>query len=391
MIPVLNEKENESKIAIVVIGYDRISSIKRLLNSLLNANYYNYDVPLIISIDFSTNYSLHSYVNEFCWPFGKKYVFISEARLGLKEHIFRCGDFSQFFKAIILLEDDIYVSPNFYNYVISTVHKYYNDHRIAGISLYKHEQNGFNGIPFTPLQTGSDVFIMQTVVSWGQCWTRLMWYDFKRWLDLNPQIDFNLYEMPVCIKDWKNAWSKYYYAYILSTDKYFVFPYVSLSTNFNDVGEHSNQTDSDWQVNLLFGRKEYILENFENLVKYDVFLNNIFLYNFLSLSKNELTIDLYGDKNNISVKKYLLTINNLPYLILKKYGLCLRPIELNVILNIEGNSIFLYDTSIISNKRHDSFNYINKIYNYHFGYIKKAQMIKYLFSKTLTKLINKIF
>ena len=53
---------NKDKVAIVVVGYNRIKSIRRLLNSLLVAKYPNDDVPLVISIDCSGDLELYSYV-----------------------------------------------------------------------------------------------------------------------------------------------------------------------------------------------------------------------------------------------------------------------------------------------------------------------------------------
>ena len=90
----LDDINNKSKIAIVVVGYNRIKSIRRLLTSLSNAH-YRQEVPLIISIDCSGDTELYEYVRNFEWKHGTKYVNIQEHRLGLKEHIFQCGDLTK--------------------------------------------------------------------------------------------------------------------------------------------------------------------------------------------------------------------------------------------------------------------------------------------------------
>ena len=110
--------EDKERIAIVVVGYNRQQSLSRLMSSLLQANYDDVSVPLFISIDCSNDHGLYDYVKKIVWPYGNKYVNIQNERLGLKEHIMQCGDLSQHFKAIILLEDDIYVGEYFYNYAI---------------------------------------------------------------------------------------------------------------------------------------------------------------------------------------------------------------------------------------------------------------------------------
>ena len=125
---------NKEKIAIVVVGYNRLYPIQRLLKSLEAANYRESDIPLVLSIDCGGNDDLNSYVNDYKWPFGEKYVIIHEKRLGLKQHIFSCGDLTKYFKGIILLEDDIYVSPCFYNYALDACSYYDKDSNAACIA-----------------------------------------------------------------------------------------------------------------------------------------------------------------------------------------------------------------------------------------------------------------
>jgi hypothetical protein len=338
----IDDKRNKEKIAIVVVGYNRLRSIKRLLNSLLNASYPNNNIPLVISIDCSGNLEVYGYVRDFNWPFGDKYVIIQEKRLGLKEHIFTCGDLTIHFKAVIILEDDLFVSSEFYHYVCETVDKYGDDDKIAGIALYLNGMNGYVGIPFTPLNNGSDVFALQDACTSGECWTEQMWQAFRDWLE-TTKIDYSKFEMPDQIRNWEQAWSKFYIAYMLDTNRYFIFPYISVSTNFGDVGIHGSEVTTIAQANLLSGKKNYNLLDFNNLEKYDIFLNNNKLAKYLNVSDKELCVDLYGNNNNLRGKRYWLSILPLPYKILKSFALHMRPMELNIINDIEGNQIFLYD------------------------------------------------
>ena len=91
MIDQLLSPENKNKIAIVVVGYNRIGSMTRLLNSIENANYIHGDIPLVISIDCSGDQELYDYVYKFEWGHGNKYVNIQQERLGLKKHILQYG------------------------------------------------------------------------------------------------------------------------------------------------------------------------------------------------------------------------------------------------------------------------------------------------------------
>lgn len=340
------EKNNQKNVAIVVVGYKRITSISRLLKSLLLAEYpTNKEIPLILSIDCSGNKALYDYVNNFAWPYGEKSVNIQTNRLGLKKHIYQCGDLTKFFKAIIILEDDIVVSPVFYSYVLQVVDKYADDARIAEISLYKNERNGYIGLPFVNEQNGSDVFLMQDVSTWGQCWTESMWNAFKKWRDCHSEDYVQNIDMPQVIKNWERAWSKYYNAYVVDTHKYILYPNMSLTTNFNDSGEHGGSNNSIVQVNLLQQSFSYRLLNFENLVKYDIYFNNEKIYDWLEIDKENLCLDIYGF-GLVTNKQYLLTTKEMPYKLINSFALNMRPFELNIKYKVEGNSILLYDTSI---------------------------------------------
>ena len=338
------ENQNKSKVAIVCVGFNRIKSIKRLLESVLNAEYPSNDIPLVISIDCSGDIELYEYVKSIEWPYGQKYVNIQTKRLGLKDHIYQCGDLTDYFKAIILLEDDLYVSPHFYSYTLKVLEAYGDDKRIAQISLYKNERNGYVGLPFVNIQNGADVFLMQDVSTWGECWTKSMWDSFKQWRDSHTEKDILKIDMPYTIKRWTRAWSKYYNAYVVDSGKYVVYPNFPVTTNFSDAGEHGGDNNSVVQVNLLQSDFEYRLRDYDNLVKYDIYFNNEELYKWLSLSKEDLCLDVYGFHNNSKNSRYILTTRILPYKVIRSFALSMRPIELNVKYNIAGGGLFLYDT-----------------------------------------------
>lgn len=336
------KKEDETLNAIVVVGFNRLNSIIRLLNSLVNAKYED-KVPLVISIDKSDNEELYHAVYDFNWPYGNKYVIIQPKRCGLKEHIYKCGDLSRFFKSVTILEDDLVVSPFFYKYICRTVEKYGENPNVAGISLYRNEYNGFNGLPLYFLNVGHDVFAYQSTSTWGETFTYAMWNAFRTWLK-DWDEDFSSIDMYQYIKGWGKAWSKFYETYIIDQDKYFIYPYLSLSTNNNDAGTHVTQSDNTYQTELLFGDKKYDLPDFDNLVKYDTYAQCELLKKHIGL--DDIAIDLNGNRENIC-QDYLLSIRHLDNKIIKSYGVKLRPIELNVLLDVPGNDIFLYDTHVV--------------------------------------------
>lgn len=341
----ISSPDNKDKIAIVVIGYNRLQSIQRLLKSLLVADYPNNDIPLVISIDCSGNEQLYNYVRNFKWPFGDKYVNIQESRLGLKKHIFQCADLTEYFRAVILLEDDLFLSPSFYHYAVNAVDKYGSDDRIAEIALYLNVDNGYAGFPFEPMQNGADVFLWQDVCTSGEVLTKSMWEKFNKWQkDVCTDSVIQNTDMPSQIKGWARAWSKPYNSYVVSTNRHIVYPHVAVSTNFGDAGEHSETSTVITQVGLMHGCKEYHMPDVSELVAYDLYTNNESLYEWLSLDKDNLCLDIYGQGRNLNGRRFLLSPKKLPYKIIRSFGLSMRPIEMNVKYNISGNGIFLYDT-----------------------------------------------
>lgn len=379
-------KEKE-KIAIVAVGFNRLKSLARLLNSLNSAYYTNNDVPLIISIDASGNEELYRYVESFEWSHGTKYVNIEKERLGLKNHIFQCGDLTHYYKAIALFEDDIYVSPYYYNYLTQVVDYYGNDERICEISLYRNESLGRNGFYFDVLHDGSDFFLWQDVSTWGECWTEQMWKGFRKWLNDHDENYINQVDIPDVVKKWTRAWSKFYMAYEIDTDKYVLFPHISLTTNFNDAGGEHGGGNNSVQVNLLQGNYSYNLIDVDNLIKYDIYNNNLKIYDWLpKIFREDTCLDLYGTRASYLGKRYVLSMKSMPYRVVKEWGLKMRPVELNLLYDIQGSGLFLYDT-------HEKSKCICKPFSFPkstIGYFLRGFNVKYLFVFTIVEIIKKI-
>ncbi|MBN1143204.1 MAG: hypothetical protein JXA72_02230, partial [Bacteroidales bacterium] len=78
---------------IVVVAFNRPRSLERLLFSLKNAKNIAH-AKLIISIDNKEpeNFPVRDLATNFEWPFGEKQVIYQEKRLGLKQHVLKCGD-----------------------------------------------------------------------------------------------------------------------------------------------------------------------------------------------------------------------------------------------------------------------------------------------------------
>jgi len=339
-------------IAVVVAAFNRPESLKRLLASISLAEYNGNKVTLVISIDYQDS-GLHAetvaIAKNFEWAFGDKMVIEHQENLGLKKHILSCGRLTATYPAIIMLEDDLSVSQQYYDYTQQMLDKYASDGHIAGISLYAPSWVsifGKPGRPFIPDSSAYDAYFVQCAQSWGQCWTAGMWDSFYEWFLLHDMKLTPDPEIPGEVTRWpESSWLKYYICYVVKTNKYFVHPYVSLTTNFGDIGMHTDIVNSSGQVPLQNGKMQYRMPGFSEAVRYDVFFERMDLPAFPEIIPSDICVDLYGAKRNITKKRYWLTMDSAPCKVVSSYGLYLRPHERNVISNIQGNDIFLYDTN----------------------------------------------
>ena len=335
------------KTAVVIIAYKRPEALKRLLASLENA-VFEQETELVISVDKSDSDEVEQLSDAYVWPFGSKRVIRHEENLGLRRHILSCGDLLDEYDAIVVLEDDLTVSPQFMRFALAAAEFYRDDDSVAGISLYSYRVNFANRLPFEPLPGGQDVYMMRIAMSWGQVWMRRQWNEFREWYSRNSSSFTDDPRLPECIRDWgDNSWLKYHIRYCVERNKYFVYPYDSYTTNNNERGVHASSGDSLFQSRMdIVGKNEFRFAHPANsLVRYDAFFEAEFLAPYLGLNPEELCVDLYGLKQGRSDGRYLLTCRSLPYRVLRSFALVYRPQEVNVMMQKEGGAIFLYDTS----------------------------------------------
>ena len=367
--------------AIVIVAYNRASSLKRLLSSIQSAYYPNNQITLIISIDKRNNNSdVLEVAQNFTWEFGTKEVRYQEKNLGLRKHVIKCGDLTNEYGAIIMLEDDLYVSPNFYNYTQEALNFVSKDEKIGGISLFNHQLNNHIRKNFEPIQDGYDNWYFQFAASWGQAWNKEQWGGFKSWYATNPKIN-SIEEVPKNVRAWSDkSWLKYFITYLILKDKFFLYPKISLSTNFSDAGTHATEDSTIFQAPLLYAKK--VTYNFSNLNQsnaiYDAYYENILLANSLDIPKEKLSINLYGFKNmpNTQNKPYFLTNKKLDFKIIASFGCSLKPIDANILHRLPGKDIFLYDIrEKQSNPEIKENTYRKLVYNFKYMTLKEALVI----------------
>ena len=331
----------QADIAIVIAAYNRAASLERLLGSVARANYDGWlNIQLVISVDHSGNSDCKHMADAFEWKYGAKTVLQHPQNLGLKKHILSCGDLAQQHDAVIVLEDDLLVSPCFYDYAQQAYSFFKNEEEIAGIALYHNSFNEVAYCPFEPLHDGFDNYFMQVPCSWGQLWTKKQWKAFVDYLSTVNDSGF-ANSLPGNVQQWPNnsSWKKFFYSYLLQTGKYFVYPRIGLSTNFGDAGQHLQQSQTVFQTPLLLSKKIFQFSTLsESLSLYDGFYElSELIYSKVIDKEKTVSFDLNGTKPLSAVKtKYLISSKQCkrPQ---EQFAVACYPYENNILLSISRN------------------------------------------------------
>jgi glycosyltransferase involved in cell wall biosynthesis len=344
--------------AIVICAYNRPELLFRLIKSIEKAKYVK-GAKLIISVDHSDRQEeVVGLLKEYSWIYGDYEIITHSENIGLREHVLFCGDLSEKYGAIILLEEDLLVSPMFYKFSIDAVNFYDKCEKISGISLYNQSfcetsQLGFEKIN----QTGSDVYFLQVASSWGQVWTKQQWSKFRAWYGNNqlwsekPWIPHNLNRWP------ESSWKKYFIRFNIENDLYFVYPRSSLTTNFCDSGTHHKKKKPRFQVPLEqnVSKSWSFLSLVEECAVYDAYCElsaeSLVKLCDLSVDPLDLEVDIYAQKSLSDInKKYLVTTRK-SLMPISQFALDIKPRELNIQYGLGGEEIVLAETCSFTEQR----------------------------------------
>ena len=350
--------------ALVLIAFDKSQALMKSFDNLLKVDYLDKKVDLIISIDNCGSNDVEEVAKTLNWPFGNKIIRTFSERQGLKKHVLQCMQYAEVYDVVFLLEDDIYCSKAMFAYGYNAAKFYDNDESIAGISLYGYQGNWQNwAYRFEPYNSGFDNYFMKLAQSWGEVITKRQWYSFKEWYNQNKL--FIRDEINVeSINRWPDSsWLKFFNRYCFINDKYFVYPYISLTSNGNGVGIHNFETVNDFQVELQGEVKSYNFQIFDlndkKTVVYDEYMNPIWLYHYLDFKKEDLSIDLWCTKRKSQLSRYVLTAGYYGKKYIKSYSLSLHPIELSIMNNVKGEGIYIYFSEHIKKKHPKKYTLMN--------------------------------
>ena len=340
-----------NELAIVVMAYNRPATLQRLLKSLAAA-----EVPantsLIISIDDAPRHpDVIQIAADFVWLPGPKEIREQPDHLGLKPHYLRCGDLTDAFRGIILLEDDLVVARPFFHFAEHALTQFEQDTLVAGVSLNTLWFNGYSHYRFTPLLDANDLFFLPIPWYQGQILWREQWRPFRKWLATGQgtiQATDPLH--PSYATFAADEWFPAYLKYLVVTGRYFAFPRQSYSTNYGDIGTHFPQRSDLFQVPLQQYRYQFNLAPLaDSLAVYDSFFE--ILPSRLKqlapwLDCDGLTIDLNGLKPAHARQSERLLTSQPVRKAERRFALQRRPIEANIIEQVDGQSLALTAASL---------------------------------------------
>lgn len=394
------------RIRVVIPAFNRSGSLERVLSSVLNAFKLSPDFDVLVSIDGGGAAEVAEIASKFVEKFNsEKYsVYIHKKNMGLKSHILWCGDLVNEYDAIIILEDDLVVDRHFFAYSLSVLKFFTDSSNISGFSLYSPDYNEFESLPFAPTRlNGFANYFMQIPCSWGQIWTKSQWANFTAWHNNQHDMNFSEYgKMPEPVKHWpSSSWKKLFFAYMLDSSTYFVYPFRSYSTNCSDKGGTHNESG----INFLQVPIQHIPPTGDDLnfisfsdeaVIYDSYFErqNILLPEFDGSVPSRVAMDFYGSKRDYSGFQYVLTTKKVTNAI-ATYPVKFHPLDENLKYPGESSPISLNlakACNVIDNNKISKLKIRHGIATYYSNFdLADTSIFLFIFKDKLIRFFRKIF
>lgn len=331
----------------VITAYNRPKDLARLLSSFENVCFFNNAKPrLIVSID-GNNAEVINTANNYSHLIHE--IIIHGDRLGLKNHILRCGELTDKYDTIVMLEDDLILSPNVLKYLVQTIPIAKSQDKVASISLYNFQYNDFAPFKNSLDEVNGDICYVKSVSSWGQVWWKDKWDEFQNWLENEYNIS-EYYRLPERVKKWPDtSWKKLFNFWLTYKDYYSLVPKQSLALC---TGGQTG-TNMSGIIGVSFSNTRNILSNYEiskldDSTVFDSFLeldirDDSMVLKDLNIRLSDIEFDLACSKSkNDLYKNYVLTRRFHKNIhLIASYDINLGNPLLSVMLDIRGDGLYL--------------------------------------------------
>jgi hypothetical protein len=264
------------RFVINVFTYNRLPGLRRLLQSLLAADYLTHDGYVTLRIfmdypkkgaeDFGKAQETREFLAAFHWPFGSMHMHRRELNVGLKRSIMEAWYPLQDNEVGAFFEDDVEVSPLWYPWAVQALDAYappnQTDPKLLGISLFRPIHDELSGKGCV-VKNGNQPFALQQPCSWGAVYLPAPWRAFRDWYDEEGVLgnaeckDKKDRGVHPSSNTWasKSSWKKYLIKHMYDKGWYMVYPNHDrkqvLSTNHLMEGEHPTPPKALFELPLV--------------------------------------------------------------------------------------------------------------------------------------------
>jgi FkbM family methyltransferase len=251
---------HSSNFNIIVLTTSRVESLKRLLNSIDNADYGDDTVNLIIKIDVTTDRNsvdaaVRDLAERFEFHHGSKRVEIAETQMGLRGAWLDAWKPVDFTSRAIILEDDLELSPVWYKYVKQAWAAYGAHMSIGGLSLNRQSLIPDKRAPSLEGEIVNDhqPFLYKLVGSQGFSPNPWAWSKFLNFVETIPNLDTFDADVPWLItSDWykkldkRHMWTQLFIYFCEKYDLYNLYVNLpknkTLAAHWREKGQHFQET-----------------------------------------------------------------------------------------------------------------------------------------------------
>ena len=244
---------------VVVLGYDRPKCLYYCLKALELADYNNHRISLDVYIDGPPS-TIASYLiaKTFHWRHGPKKVFLRSKNMGVFQQWLNAWnpDWNST-EVVLIVEDDVLVSPIYYQLLLQVFPILSSHSAIYGIALQRAQwQLGMvEKLTWRRLDLVNEsypsLFAYPAVGTWGQLFFPRAWLSFRHWLNYTRKKNRKLIWDGLIHEKWRmerkgDLWSYWFTRYALETQTfnlYFNLPNTTaLAISTRAQGKYQKQS-----------------------------------------------------------------------------------------------------------------------------------------------------
>ncbi|CAL0315447.1 unnamed protein product [Lupinus luteus] len=255
-----------------VLAFNRLDSLSRCLRSLAAADYLGDRVHLHLYIDHSAiangssdatvdqklleSHRILSYADGFDWRFGEKVVHYRTANVGLQAQWLEAWWPASDDEFVFVVEDDLEVSPLYYEFVKSLIVNFYYNASNYSPSIYGASLQRARFVPGKhgnklQLDDKTRLFLYQLVGTWGQILFPKPWKEFRLWYDKNKAKGNRPFLQGMVTTGWykkmgERIWTPWFIKFIQSHGYFNIYANFlherALSVSHRDAGVNYGKT-----------------------------------------------------------------------------------------------------------------------------------------------------